>query len=238
MVLIMTLSKFPKGITVLTTAKLYYKKYAYRICFVVDDDRIVSSNISRGWYGQFTRTNLYTLQTELKRRIIDKLPDDLECKFRGEQKYVSLYLDDETIFEDLVEKMHHCITEVSVPANPAHRQLMIDNHRIRVRNTLYLKQYRYKVNIKNGWSWKFTEFDSLKTWLGALDNEDGTRWCASAPLAYVLAMTPEQRSAPRFRYRYSSFSIYLNDDKDVMMLQLWLNTYYDSVEKAVLISET
>jgi len=204
----------------------------------VDDDKIIKSNVGRGWYGNYNRTNLYSLQTELKRKVIDNLPDELECKFRAEHKTVTMYLDDEAIFQDLIERLHYCITEVSVPTNNSHRQLMIDNHRIRVRNTLYLKQYRYKVNIKNGWTWKFTDFDSLKSWLGALDNEDGTRWCANSPLASVLAMTSEQRSAPRFRYRYSSFSIYLSDEQDVMMLQLWLNNYYDSVEKAVLISET
>jgi len=234
----MTLSKFPKGIIISTTAKMYYKKYAYRICFTVDNDNILKSNIRGGWHGHFSRTNLFSLQTELKRKIIDNLPDELDCKFRAEQRTVTMYLDDEAIFHDLIERLHYCITEVSVPTNNSHRQLMIDNHRIRVRNTLYLKQYRYKVNIKNGWTWKFTEFDSLKSWLDALDNEDGTRWCANSPLASVLAMTPEQRSAPRFRYRYSSFSIYLSDEQDVMMLQLWLNNYYDSVEKAVLISET
>lgn len=204
----------------------------------MDDDKIIKSNVGRGWYGNYNRTNLYSLQTELKRKVIDNLPDELECKFRAEHKTVTMYLDDEAIFQDLIERLHYCITEVSVPTNNSHRQLMIDNHRIRVRNTLYLKQYRYKVNIKNGWTWKFTDFDSLKSWLGALDNEDGTRWCANSPLASVLAMTSEQRSAPRFRYRYSSFSIYLSDEQDVMMLQLWLNNYYDSVEKAVLISET
>jgi hypothetical protein len=234
----MTLSKFPKGIIVSTTVKMYYKKYAYRICFTVDDDRIIKSNLVRGWYAPYTRTNLYSLQTELKRKIIDHLPDELDCKFRGEHKIVTMYLDDESIFNDLVERLHYCITEVSVPTNNSHKQLMMDNHRIRVRNTLFLKQYRYKVNIKNGWTWKFTEFDSLNSWLNSLENEDGTRWCASSPLASVLAMTPEQRAAPRFRYRYSSFSIYLNDEQDVMMLQLWLNNYYDGVEKAVLISET
>ena len=234
----MTLSKFPKGIIVSTTVKMYYKKYAYKICFTVDDELVIKSNISRGWYGQYSLSNILPLQIELKRRVIDKLPDELDCKFRAEHKIVTMYLDDEAIFEDLVARLHHCITEVSIPANNGHRQLMMDNHRIRVRNTLFLKQYRYKVNIKNGWTWKFTEFDSLKSWLDALENEDETRWCASAPLASVLAMTTEQRSAPRFRYRYSSFSIYLNDEQDVMMLQLWLNNYYDSVEKAVLISET
>lgn len=234
----MTLSKFPKGIIVATTAKLFYKKYAYRICFVVDDDKIIKSNINRGWYGSVPRSNLYILQSELKRKIIDKLPDDLECKFRAEHKYVTIYLNDDSVFEDLVDRLHHSITEVSVPASDSHKQLMTDNHRIRVRNTLFLKHYRYKVNIKNGWTWEFTDFDSLNSWLTAMDNEDGTRWCASAPLAKVLEMTAEQRNAPRFRYRYSSFSVYLNDDKDVMMLQLWLNTYYDSVEKAVLVSET
>lgn len=234
----MTLSKFPKGIIVSTTVKMYYKKYAYRICFTVDDDNIIKSNIGRGWYGNYAHTNLFSLTTELKHKIIGKLPDDLDCKFRAEHKIVTMYLDDEAVFEDIIAQLHHCITEVSVPANNSHRQLMMDNHRIRVRSTLFLKQYRYKINIKNGWAWKFTEFDSLRSWLDALDNEDGSRWCASAPLASVLAMTSEQRSAPRFRYRHSSFSIYLSDEQDVMMLQLWLNNYYDSVEKAVLISET
>jgi hypothetical protein len=234
----MALNKFPKGIRVYTTEKLYYKKYAYRICFTVDDDKIVRSNIERGWYGSYSRTNIISLQNELKRRIIDKLPDDLECKFRSEQKYVTMYLDNSEIFEDLIDRLQNCIIEISVPASENHKQLMLDNHRIRVRRTLFLKQYRYKVNIKNSWTWKFNDFDSLKNWLDAMDNEDGTRWSANSTLATAMAMTPEQLSAPRFRYRYSAFSIYLNDDKDVMMLQLLLDNYYDSVEKAVLISET
>lgn len=234
----MALNKFPKGIIIQSTVKLFYKKYAYKICFAVDDDKIIKSDVGRGWYGNYTRNNLMELRHELKRRIIDKLPDELECKFRSEHKYVTMYLNDDAIFDQLVSRMHHCILEISVPANETHKQLIQDNHRIRVRNSLFLQDFRYKVNIKNGWTEKFTDFESLKTWLISIEPDGGLRWRASKPLEKIFKMTPEQRATPKFRYRFSSYAVYLNDEQDVMMLQLWLNTYYDSVEKAVLISET
>lgn len=228
---------FPKGIKVRYTIKQFYKSYSYRICFKVDEEKLVYSKVSRGWYGSQQRSNLLQLRRELKYTIFDHLPDSLECKFRGEGKYVTLYLNDDSVFKDTVSKLSYCIEEVSIPTNENHKQVMEDNHRVRVRQKLFHNKYRFKVNIKNTWNDRFTDFEKLHSWLHNLENPAGDRWMANIPLARIFKLIDQHGKNTSNKIYWSSYGVYLNDDQDVMMLQMWLHNYYDSAEKAVLISE-
>jgi hypothetical protein len=153
--------------------------------------------------------------------------------------HYSIFIKDETLFEELLIKLQSCVTEVAVPSSAEHRQLMEDNHRVRVRPTLFLGKYRFKVNIRNNWDNKFTDFEQLQSWLENLENEDDVdRWQPNSPLERLFQEIKQKvANKSRYRYVYSKLSIYMNDDQDVMMLQLWLNNHYDGAEKAVLISE-
>jgi len=239
MVLIMKLGKFPESVRVNHTVKLFYRKYSYRACFKIDTSLIVESTISRNWYGSRRHSNVTQLRADLKRKIESKIPDGADFRLRCEHSVVSVYLNDETLFDDLVSKMRERLHEVTIPANESHKTVMNENHRIRVRERLFYDTFRFKVKIKNTWSERFNDFDGLKQFLDNLevDQYNNTRWKANDPLRRVFLMTEEERSRPKYRYISSSFGVYLNDEQDVMMLQLWLNKHYDSAEKVVLISE-
>lgn len=234
MVLIMN---FAKHIDVNYTVKRFYKCYSYKICFKIDESKLVTISTRNTWYGSRNQTNVLELRHELKKRVIDKLPDSLECKFRGEGKYLTMFLDDHKIFEDMVNRLGSDITEIYMPANESHRKVMEDNHRVRVRKTLFHNKFRFRVNIKRAWDDKFTDFENLHSWLNTLEKGGGDRWMANIPLGRIFKIIDKLGKYSSTKYYWSEYAVYLNDEQDVMMLQLWLNNYYDSAEKAVLISE-
>jgi hypothetical protein len=236
-VLIMKLKQSPK-IKVQNTVKLFYSIFSYRICFTVDQSKLLTSNTRNTWYNRNNYSNLRSLRNDLKRAIIYKLPDELECRFRDEGLIVTMYLNDEGVFNDLVSKFGDQITEITAPVNQTHKDILNQNHRIRVRKTLFYDKFRFKVCIKNTWSEKFNDFVTLKEWLENLDDDENTlRWMASLPLRKIFDKIDASGSSKLTIYSWSSYSIFLNDEQDVMMLQLWLNNNYDSVEKVVLLTE-
>lgn len=229
---------FPTGIKVKYTVKRFYRSFSYRICFKIDESELVYSQVNRGWYGgRRPNSNLLQLRNDLRYRIIDQLPDELECKLRCEGENVSMYINDQTIFEDLVNRLSSSIYEVSIPVSDSHKQVMEDNHRVRVRKKLFHNKYRFKVNIKSSWTDRFANFENLYSWLQNLEDSEGDRWAANNPLKRVFRIIDTNGKYNETRYYQHNYAVYLNDDQDVMMLQMWLHHYYDSAEKAVLISE-
>lgn len=233
---IMNSDKILNRIKVVNTARLFYNKYPYKIVFKIDESQLIE-NTRRPNYRGNNWANHLELRYNLIKRVKSKMPEDTDFRSRFEHMHYSVFVKDDVLFEELLTKLQDCVTEVSVPSSIEHRQLMEDNHRIRVRPTLFLGKYRFRVNIKNTWDNKFTDFAQLHDWLENLEcTEDLDRWQPNSPLDRVFQelQEPVQR---KYRYVYSKLSIYLNDEQDVMMLQLWLNKHYDSAEKAVLISE-
>lgn len=235
---IMNSDKILKRIKVHNTARLFYNKYPYKIVFKIDESLLIR-NSSRPTYRSSNWANHLELRYDLIRRVTNKMPDDTDFRSRFEDLHYSVFIKDESLFEELLIKLQDCVTEVSIPSSPEHRQLMEDNHRVRVRPTLFLGRFRFKVNIRNNWDNKFEDFEKLQDWLENLEHEDDVdRWQPNAPLERLFQEIKENSAKKnRYRYVYSKLSIYMNDDQDVMMLQLWLNKHYDSAEKAVLISE-
>ena len=228
---------FPPHIKIKHTVKRFYRCFSYKICFKVDEDKIVTVSSKQTWYGNRTQSNIVQLRHELKKRIIDKLPDSLECRFRSEGKYVTMFMDDDAIFADIVSRLGNRIDEIYMPANEAHRKVMEENHRIRVRKSLFNNKFRFKVIIKSTWDNKFTDFEHLHSWLHTLEPGGKDRWMANIPLARIFKIIDKFGKYNLTKQYWSEYAVYLNDDQDVMMLQLWLNNYYDSAEKAVLVSE-
>lgn len=233
----MQLQQFPSHIPKINTEKTFFKKYSYKISFLIDEkqlkDLISSAGLSHKYW-----TNRAELRTELRLKIIDHLPIGTDFRTREEGFCVSLFLDDDAAAAKVANELAHCVKEIHAPTSDKHKQLMHENHKIHIRNTLFYNKYRYKVVIKNLWNDRFKNFDSLKEWLDALSCDDGeARWMANQPLSAVFSSSIEERNKPRFRYRYSHYAVFLNDERDVMMLQLWLNEWYERTEKAVLIAE-
>jgi len=226
-----------KHIKVKYTVKRFYKCFSYKICFKIDESEIVVVNTHQTWYGRRDQDNISELRHKLKKRIIHKLPDSLECRFRSEGRHVVMFLDDQAIFEDLVQRLGKHIDEVYMPVSEEHKKVMEDNHRIRVRKTLFHNKFRFKVIIKSTWDKRFKDFENLHSWLNTLEKGGNDRWMANVPLGRIFRIIDRLGHYSNKKQYWSEYAVYLNDDQDVMMLQLWLNDYYDSAEKAVLISE-
>lgn len=228
----MELAQLP-NIKIVYTERTFYKKYSYKLCFVIDYTGLqgLTARSSKFWS---IRT---TLRRDLRKKLVAAMPD-VDYRTREEGRNVNIFLDNDVAATEIALKFQESLEEIHMPLNEQHKQLMHNNHRIRIRNKLYYNKYRYKVHVKNFVLNRFTNFENLKSWLGALDVEnDETRWAANAPLKAAFSMSEEERIKPKFVYRFSDFAVFLNDEQDVMMLQLWLNEWYGGTEKAVLISE-
>lgn len=230
MVKIMQLTHLSESTKLVHTERLFFKKFAYKICFVIDCSELGARSYSNTDYW-LKRSRL---RTELRNQISANL-DDHEYRTRQEGNSVSFFLNSSAIVDELSKKFKDSIIEIHMPLNDEHTRLMQENHRIRIRNTLFYDKYRYKVNIKSN---NVDRFDDLKTWLYSLETDKNeNRWMPNSPLKYVFNMSGTERKKPRFSYRYSSFAVFLNDEQDVMMLQLYLNDWYLGTEKAVLVTE-
>lgn len=238
MVWIMNSDKVLDRIKIHSTARLFYGKYPYKIVFGIDESQLIK-NTQRVAYRRSDWANHLELRYNLIKRVKNKMPAGTDFRSRFEYLHYSVFVRDQAVFEELLTTLQDCVTEVSIPSSEEHRQIMEDNHRIRVRPTLFLGKFRFRVNIKNNWGNKFAEFEKLQDWLENLEQSDSLdRWQANSPLERLFLEIKQQTSQRnRYRYVYSKLSIYLNDEQDVMMLQLWLNNHYDSAEKVVLLSE-
>lgn len=215
------------------TERTFYKKYSYKLCFVIDYTPLSGLTARSSQYWS-TRT---TLRRDLRKKLVAAMPD-VDYRTREEGRNVNIFLDDDAVANMITLKFQESLEEVHMPLNEQHKQLMHGNHRIRIRNKLFYNKYRYKVHVKNFVLNRFTNFEKLKYWLNSLDVEnDENRWAANNPLKSAFDMSEEERTKPKFVYRFSDFAVFLNEEQDVMMLQLWLNEWYGGTEKAVLISE-
>lgn len=234
----MNFTQLPDHLVTIVTERIFYKKFSYKICFRIDETElsklktVVNYKISHSYW-----TGRTVLRESLRKKITNILPENVDYRTRSEGEIVTLFIDNDDVALDIVNKLVENVKEIHLPLNDSHKKLILDNHRNRVRKTLFHNKFRYKVNIKNDWNERFRKFDELKTWLDSMGGIDDTRWMPNSPLGSVFKMSDAERTKPKFRYRFSNYAMFLNDEQDLMMLQLWLHEWYWYTEKAVLISE-
>lgn len=216
----------PKFVKQFSIERKYYKKYFYKIVLKVDDD-VVKTSVPK-MYHAFGFSALYAARQNLVKEIAALPIQDADCKIRSESRWVSVFTNDTALIELLFQKLNYRITEYHSPISDAHKAVVDQNRRIRVRKRLFENQFKYKVYFSQDWKYRENKYIDVKNWLAGLENLEGTRWAVNKTLQQHFSDMPG--------YKGYTAAIYLNDPEDLMMCQIRFNNEIYYIEEAVLIS--
>jgi len=216
----------PKFVKQFSIERKYYKKYFYKIVLKVDDN-VVKTSVPR-MYHPFGFSALYAARQNLVKEIAALPIQDADCKIRSESRWVSVFTNDPALIELLFQNLSCHITEYHSPVSDAHKSIVDQNRRIRVRKRLFENEFKYKVYFSQDWKYRENKYIDVKNWLSGLENLDGTRWAVNKTLQQHFGNMPG--------YKGYTAAIYLNDPEDLMMCQIRFNNEIYYIEEAVLIS--
>lgn len=227
----------PAGIKVKFIQKQYYKKYFFKLLLQIDTSTVPPNApfISKSyWVPAYERhRNSYEIrrrQTSLANKIKALLVNH-DAKFRSEHTDIAVFFNDEEILKILVDNLEDRIIELHRPLNEAHKDVLDQSRRIRVRKTLFEDRFKFKVYLTNSWKIREQRYIDFKEWLMDMGDVSGNRWATNSTLTRMFDSRYTMRSMG-----YTA-AIYLNDPEDLMMCQLKFNDQIQYIEEAVLLSD-
>jgi hypothetical protein len=146
-------------------------------------------------------------------------------RLRAEGKHLSVFSNDVTDLNSLMDQLSLNFHEIQMPINSKHSDIL-DRHRaVVVRNSLFDKKFKFKVYMKPEYKLREIRYNDVKEYLENIKD-------------YGLnhAMDRFFNSNMRTRGIGWTAAIYLNDPADLMMFQLRFNNDIQKIEEAVLIS--
>lgn len=210
------------------TQKMYYKKYIYKLIFEVDRSKLVKSTSKQNYfYSKYhSYTNRMQVINDLLKQIDQNVKSD-DYRLRAENVRISLFtssLDDVT---SLVANLGHRLVEFERPYNDNHIQIMDNFRKVVVRNSLFEKEFKFKIYLKCDYRRRETRYADVQYFLENLDS----KWTVNSTLNrfFNTAMTG--------RHLGWTAAVYLTSAEDLMMFQLRFNDDIAKIEEAVLVSE-
>jgi len=144
---------------------------------------------------------------------------DKDIKVRTEGGIFSIYCNDEKLFNSMLKKLDHWITEIHVPANDAEQAFIEANgHRKIICNHLPFHKYQYKVFIKEKISLDTRE--KVWTWMAKYNGKFRT------PVRVATWMMGHKQWC-------TNPHIYTEDGPSLSMLLLFLGDRVSKVEEFV-----
>jgi hypothetical protein len=233
----------PNHIVIRTPQKSFYKKYTHKLQFEAVKEKASTSFINNGHYNwRARRSNYYNVNVEITsiiRNILDEYQESkLDYRIRQEGCTVNLYFNDNLILELMLrDRIVSNIVMLYRPLNPKHAEYMEIDNKIRVRKSLFNKQYRYKLYIKNTAKFRKEELYNFRVWLEATyPDEHRAKTNVGLELCFAMDLNTLNKK-PNWRTSNTTLAVYFNEDIDLMMAKLRLNEYVSHVEEAVLVSE-
>jgi hypothetical protein len=230
--------KLPAGVKVKFIQKQYYKKYFFKLLLQIDTSTVPSTSapfISKSYWAsplerQRSSYEIRRRQNSLANKIKTLLVNH-DAKFRSEHTDIAVFFNDEEVLKILVDGVKDRIIEFHRPLNEAHKDVLDQNRRIRVRKTLFEEQFKFKVYLTNSWKVREKRYADFREWLQDMEDADGNRWATNSTLTRMFD--------PKYTLRAMGYTvaIYLNDPEDLMMCQLKFNDQIQYIEEAVLLSE-
>lgn len=219
--------KLPVGVKLKFIQKQYYKKYFFKLLLRIDTSGAprMSSADKHGssWEIRRRQNALYN--------NIKLLLTNHDVKFRSEHTDISVFFNDEAVVKILADSFAERIVELHRPLNEAHKVVIDQNRRIRVRKTLFENNFKFKVYLTNSWKVRENRYIDFRDWLYSIEDADGTRWATNSTLS---RMFDDKYSMRGMGY---TVSIYFNDPEDLMMCQLKFNDKIQYIEEAVLLKD-
>lgn len=247
MAMIMSLSefKFPPHVVVKVPEKSYFKKYPYKIEFIASkEEQEYKTRQARNNYSswRYNRPNFVNVKVEVTNKLQtlikeaeEKRDIEFDYRIRQEGTVVSIFFNDPEIISLVFDdKLKGKVTTVYKPLNENHLTKMELEKRVRVRKSLFLNKFKFKVYLKPYAMRKFN-VSELESWLEETFPEEH-RMDVNPGLRKSFSSKDSKNNKSSWYYN-TTLAIYLNDETDLMVSKLRLNDYISHVEEAVLISE-
>jgi hypothetical protein len=225
--------KLPASVKVNFIEKQYYSKYFCKLVFQIDHSKIKSPISHEKWTWRYREqySEVAVLNKKLCKGILKTL-GDRDVRIRREGDELSVFFNDEEVLQLLTRQFSARIVEFYRPLNEAHKEVVVESRRIRVRKSLFEKHFKFKVYLSNEWALRERRYKEFQEWTDSMDNSPlYQRWKLNSGLLRMFNPRASVRSAGY------TMAIYLNDPEDLMMCQLKFNDKIQYVEEAVLLQD-
>lgn len=218
--------KLPQGFQAKYIGKKFYGKYYCKLVLKIDPLLIKKTNVSTG-HTRWARMGSYTNRFELLDRLVKdvkKLILNDDCRFRSEGKNISIFTNDVADLNLIIEKMPVNFSELYMPINNNHTEVLSNHRSVVVRNSLFDKKYKFKIYMKPYYELRENRYNHIKEYLENVSD-------------YGLNGTMHDFFNTEHNSRRIGWTaaVYLNDPSDLMMFQLRFDDYIMKIEEAVLI---
>jgi hypothetical protein len=207
---------------------MYYKKYIYKLIFEVDRAKLIKSTSKQNYfYSKYhSYSNRMQVISELLKRIDQHVTSD-DYRLRAENVRVSLFTSDINDVVSLITNMPDRLVEFERPYNDNHIEIMDNFRKVVVRNSLFEKEFKFKIYLKYDFKMRETRYAGVQNFLESLDS----KWSVNSTLNrfFNTAMTG--------RHIGYTAAVYLTSAEDLMMFQLRFNEDIVKIEEAVLVTE-
>jgi hypothetical protein len=218
--------KLPQGFQAKYIGKKFYGKYYCKLVLKIDPLLIKKTNVSTG-HNRWARIGMYSNRFELLGKLVKEvktlmLNDDY--RFRAEGKNISIFTNDVTDLNVIIEKMPVNFYELYMPINNNHTEVLSNHRSVVVRNSLFDKKYKFKIYMKSDYKLRESRYKDVKLYLENVHD-------------YGLNGTMHDFFKTEYNSRRIGWTaaIYLNDPSDLMMFQLRFDDDITKIEEAVLI---
>jgi hypothetical protein len=220
--------KLPSGCKLKYTQKMYYKKYIYKLIFEVDRSKLVKSTSKQNYfYSKYhSYSNRMQVINELLKQIDHHVKSD-DYRLRAENVRISLFTSDINDVTSLITNMSDRLVEFERPFNDNHIQILDNFRKVVVRNSLFEKEFKFKIYLKYDHKMRETRYHSVQNFLESLDS----KWSVNSTLNRFF------NTAITGRHIGYTAAVYLTSAEDLMMFQLRFNEDILKIEEAILVTE-
>lgn len=193
------------------TEKLFYKKYVCCLRFKISDS---------GKAGVKNNSTVKTIKSLLKSSKIDNRTR-IDWNFTRNTGYCinfSVYLNDESMYQKLIDTYGADCYFSSKPINEEHRDRLLNKIRTVFRNRLLFNRFRYKVYLYTGW--RREHIKEISDWISAQFQDK-----------------QNSRTGDYFFTGQWMITLYLKDESDLIMVQLCLADHIKNVTRIEVIKE-
>jgi hypothetical protein len=227
--------KLPVNKTPKFVGKKFYDKYFCKLVLRIDESKLkktkfegASGNAWGSYSSSWSRYRSYDNRSALLGSLVKdvkKILTNSDHRLRAEGKHISIFTNDVTDLNALMDKLSPHFDQIEMPINSNH-STVLDRHRaVVVRTSLFDKKYKFKIYMKPYFELRENRYNDVKLFLENIADHglNGT--------LYSFFNTNR-----RTRSLGWTAAVYLNDPSDLMMFQLRFNNDIQKIEEAVLIS--
>lgn len=205
------------------TKKLFYGKWPYRVS-ICGPQWTVFVRLNKGFKISMSN-GLFTSEKGNLKQEIDKFSNELlpflsrDLQVRNEFYWLNLYLKDDSLLNEIVDKLEQWIIDITKPLTLDEKEFLLNNnHRKIICKEYPYKKYRYKIYINR--KAKTNVRENFKKWISNYEEKVRFPYSTEEWLDSI--------------YSYHNPFFYVEDQKLVSMILLYLGEHHAKTEEFIL----